>query len=896
MIAIGPYQRPIPFANIQEVKLDLDSIGNSFILISVSNETIRTGTPKNFSNYLYLTTNKAEIDALASNPQALTAKIRADVPNSINLSLSNKDFKLKSSINGPNGSQIYNNVYTVRRYLPPNTQNMYALVVSYKKTSLRYIIGNIAKETVLLKGKSPTSTNLYTLNESYTGFGEIKAIWPAAAHLNATHIMAGNTHTPTPHPTLAPSTILNVKMKDFRILNAVESLSLAPTVSQRTREAYISPIELSRNKEGNVHGFFSLDHLSFAIANTNFGRIIKNKTALLAATQIKDVVVYQKIIKEDAFGNSLTPGRSTGCSLDQVSRFKRVASLNDGLQIISTFNQNNILNMIFIDKTTKNYSGNMLEYKVEVTFRDQTREAVSLAANQLSLRIKNYDSEKPTASPQTSKILIDTYLTSLGFIYGPTPFSTISDSAWQLYLMSMLANLGDDAAANKGRVLRVMRNLAVKLRAIINSTSNITSGEQNFNSKIYNSNTDGTVRLEKIFPQKYRVTDYRSVGLNYLDSIIQNAENPAPVVSYAALSNRTNAEVEKYSVNNPNVGSINQVGFLTPQSVGLRANPVVVPSTTLRNSTGHFSSLIRSNAESAPVTNLETAKPEAVNTLETLAQHGISITQNDSSLRKFVFDEKIVTPEAVDSQNYLSSGSNFSMADSGESSISGSTDSIATSATLNFRATNSPLAIELVNQSVTEFSNITRITNESNISASLALQKSKEDFSLIENSDTMTNILNFGSLVQVQYLVGYNPRTGVESPSWALLNQTVYDMIVSENRPLICRLVKMSDTLDVPVDLNLQPLASLFILGTARSITPNRSPRQTYSNTMNLLARQNSDMLVYLTMTDALYAQNIPFAASSEVGSSNAAASSIGAATVPSPVLPQITGPESGGY
>ena len=126
MIAIGPYQRPIPFANIQEVKLDLDSIGNSFILISVSNETIRTGTPKNFSNYLYLTTNKAEIDALASNPQALTAKIRADVPNSINLSLSNKDFKLKSSINGPNGSQIYNNVYTVRRYLPPNTQNMYA--------------------------------------------------------------------------------------------------------------------------------------------------------------------------------------------------------------------------------------------------------------------------------------------------------------------------------------------------------------------------------------------------------------------------------------------------------------------------------------------------------------------------------------------------------------------------------------------------------------------------------------------------------------------------------------------------------------------------------------------------------------------------------------------------
>ena len=890
MIAIGPYQRPIPFVNIQEVKLDWDPVGNAFVLISVSNETIRTGTTKHFSNYVYLTSNKVEIDTLASNTTALIEKIRVDAPNCINLSLSNKDFKLKSSINGPNGSQIYNNVYTVRRNLTPGSRNIYALVVSYKQTSSRYIVGNIAKETILLKGMSPTSTSLYTLNESYTGFGDVKAIWPGAAHLNATHIMAGNTHTPTPHPTLAPNTILNVKMKDFRILKAADSLSLSPTVPQHAGDTYISPIELSRNKKGNVHGFFSLDHLSFAIANTNFGRIIKNKTALLSATQIKDVVVYQKIVKEDASGSSLTPGRASGGSLDQISRFKRVASLKDGLQIISTFNQNSILNMTFIDQTTKNYSSNMLEYKVEIIFQDQTRNAISLAADQLSSRIKKYDSEKPAASPQTSKILIDTYLTSLGFIYGPAPFSTTSASAWQLYLMSMLANLGDDAGANEGRVLKVMRSLAVKLRAIISSTSNITSGGQNLNSKIYTSNTDGTLRLEKIFAQKYRVTDNRSVGLDYLDSIIQNAEKPAPVVSYTAMSSRTNAEVEKYSVNNPNIGSINQVGFLTPQSVGLRANPIAVSSTTLENSTGHFSSLIRSAAEDAPAMNLETAKPEAVNTLETLAQHGISITQNDSSLRKFVFDEKIVTPEAIDSQNYLSTGSHFSMADSGESSVSGSTDSIITSAKLNFRATSSPLAVELVNQSVTEFSNITKITNKSNISGSLALQKSKEDFSLIENSDTMTNILNFGSIAQVQYLAGYDPKAGIGSPRWTLLDQTMYNMIVSENKPLICRLIKMSDTLDVPVVLNLQPLASLFILGAARAITPNHSPRQTYSNTMNLLARQNSDMLVYLTMTDALYAQNIPFAASSE------ARSSIGAAAAPSPVPPQITGPESGGY
>ena len=360
------------------------------------------------------------------------------------------------------------------------------------------------------------------------------------------------------------------------------------------------------------------------------------------------------------------------------------------------------------------------------------------------------------------------------------------------------------------------------------------------------------------------------------------------------MSNRAAAEVGKYSVNNPNLGSINQVGFLTPQSVGLRANPVDVPSDTLENSTGHFSSIIRSKAESDSVTNLETAKSPSTNTLETLSQHGISITQYDSGLRKFVFDENIVTPEAIDSQNYLSSGSNFATADDPTSTISGSSNSIIISPSLSSRPAASPLAVELVNQSVTEFNNITKITNASSISGSLAFQKSKEDFSLIENSDTMTNILNFGSIAQIQYLTGYDPIAGIESPNWALLNQNIYDMAVTQNKPLICRLMKVSDTLDVPVSLNLQPLASLFILGTARSMGSFVTPTQTYLNTLNTMSRQNGTMIEFLTMTDALYAQNIPFAASPEAGSSIGAAGSITATAPVVPTSQQITNPGSG--
>ena len=236
-------------------------------------EVIRRSATKHFSNYLYLTDDKAKIDSLASNHELLIKQIKYDAKNRTDLSLSNKDFRLKSSINGPNGSQIYNNIYTVRRNLSPRTKNVYAMIVSFKQTSRRYIIGNIAKETILIKNISPTSTSLYTLNKSFTGYGDVNSIWPSSAHLNAKHIMAGNIHTLGPHPILNQRTILNTKIKDFRILKEIESLSFAPAVSHTPGKTYLSPIELSRNDEGDVHGFFSLEHLSFATANTNFGQL-----------------------------------------------------------------------------------------------------------------------------------------------------------------------------------------------------------------------------------------------------------------------------------------------------------------------------------------------------------------------------------------------------------------------------------------------------------------------------------------------------------------------------------------------------------------------------------------------------------------------------------------------
>jgi hypothetical protein len=170
----------------------------------------------------------------------------------------------------------------------------------------------------------------------------------------------------------------------------------------------------------------------------------------------------------------------------------------------------------------------------------------------------------------------------------------------------------------------------------------------------------------------------------------------------------------------------------------------------------------------------------------------------------------------------------------------------------------SPLLRTMVNQTVTEFSNITGVANQANIAGSIALQKANEDISLILNSDSMTNLVNFGSIVQIQYLDQYDAAVGIKHQKWTLLTPEVYNAAVRGSNPLLCRLVLMSKTLDAPVVINLQPLASLFVIGPEPTGVGFRTYRQTFQALLDNMSKSNAEALTYMNSSDILYATNIP--------------------------------------
>ena len=76
----------------------------------------------------------------------------------------------------------------------------------------------------------------------------------------------------------------------------------------------------------------------------------------------------------------------------------------------------------------------------------------------------------------------------------------------------------------------------------------------------------------------------------------------------------------------------------------------------------------------------------------------------------------------------------------------------------------------------------------------------------------------------------------------------------------------MSDTLDAPAFINLQPLASLFILGPAPTPPGFRTHVQVFQAFLNIFTQSNREVLTYMNSSAILYASNIPIGKSNQNG------------------------------
>ncbi len=206
LVASGPYNHPIPFVNIQEIRLNTNTEGDLVVTLGISNETSTPTGEVRLGNYVMVSDKKADIVSLSRNIPRLIEVIKSDAEGRTELSLAQSDFTPKITTNNPElaSQQVFNYVYETTRVVK-RSDDLYALVVSYTNFQEQYTIGNIVTDKLLNKKKLPTEAKLYILSETVAGYGAEGSIWPGAGHLHEKKIMAGASHTEFAHPYMAPS-------------------------------------------------------------------------------------------------------------------------------------------------------------------------------------------------------------------------------------------------------------------------------------------------------------------------------------------------------------------------------------------------------------------------------------------------------------------------------------------------------------------------------------------------------------------------------------------------------------------------------------------------------------------------------------------------------------------
>ena len=264
-------------------------------------------------------------------------------------------------------AKIYS--FSIKRFRLEN-RKLIRSGVSYTERKNNILLGREAQETIEENNISPIFSSLYTLSETVDRYGSSGSVWPGGVHEQNNNLMAGNVHVVTSHPSLNAVTAANVRLKDMRVISAANSLDFR---YEKAPESYFSPITLSRGRQGNINGAFTFNLLNFAKNNTKFGGLIKDNESLISSVEIKDIIIYQRIVGRDAQGNALTPGKTAHCGLKDANPFKRVASLNNNCSVVSNTTDNEeVLEVIFLDDTTSEVNSGEAEYKAEITFNDKT--------------------------------------------------------------------------------------------------------------------------------------------------------------------------------------------------------------------------------------------------------------------------------------------------------------------------------------------------------------------------------------------------------------------------------------------------------------------------------------------------------------------------------------------
>jgi len=99
------------------------------------------------------------------------------------------------------------------------------------------------------------------------------------------------------------------------------------------------------------------------------------------------------------------------------------------------------------------------------------------------------------------------------------------------------------------------------------------------------------------------------------------------------------------------------------------------------------------------------------------------------------------------------------------------------------------------------------------------LEKAKTDEASVQDSNSLTNMVNYGLINEVQYLGPYDEKQGVKNQNWKRLDSTIFENAKKANLPLVCRAQKISNTIELNPDINIETMGSVFIIGESKRKT-----------------------------------------------------------------------------
>tara|TARA_R110002020_G_scaffold239616_3_gene452148 strand:+ start:27724 stop:30801 length:3078 start_codon:yes stop_codon:yes gene_type:complete len=746
--------------------------------------------------------------------------------------------------------------------------------LSEEKGTLMFPMGDTIIENILQNNNSPRTSMVFTLKETISGYGNAGEVWAGPIHYHKSRgYMAGYRHNPNmPHPTLNAEQVACKKIIDLRQqkefiaqLKKAESEIDKLTKQYKTEsnvfesalskhKSYFSPITYGRAADNSVNFHFAIDVGNIAKKSAKYSYMYSNKTDLAAAIKIYDVTVWRKRVLQHPVPNALTgiPEFRDEQYANEMEDY--VCKLSDGtLQILNTPNlPSYIYNFIGLDKEIADFNAGLYQYKVYVTFMDESVKKISMASKTLDLAAGAYSKYVRAAANtrgfnfstntfDTSvveylynsftdwKNVVSTYLGTIAELFGEEAFRGVSIENLQRNLLSMT----DPRSATLGTMREVeglVQRLSNRLERELNINASIgRSGpayKRSHHTRTQDGSRDGKSPTPSILRHEFSLayeTQTRNFGLDYISGMSSPENTGLPAVSFAQWNARISSEASYYNNASKNNTTVNSNGYLSPQEV-------ITPDITIPREQATFEAglpLLRNRLASRIPGNAMASNYDQRNEtirLDLLSLANVSVTPLRKPIGE-VLEEKTSCLSLLDSKEIFGKDSKFVFED--RSSLAGCTNPGTGSVVGNDEIKiigrtdreEQILNVELVDNIINELSTGFKqeaISVPENIAGSLAASDLANNTNISVTADTFDFNIRYNSSMIIEYLSGYASGDNgiqVNAEVWNQLNNNIMRQSQNSNTPLICRMRTTTNVVNIDNPYELAAYNELFIIG-----------------------------------------------------------------------------------